>query len=286
MKQTGKKGKKGFWFHYSRNRLAVFGLCFLVFISLSAILADYVAPYGYDDQNIVERLQAPSAKHWFGTDKLGRDVFSRMIYGGRISLGVGIASTLIGTSIALIIGMISGFYGKWVDTLIMRTADIFLAIPSILLAIGIAAIMGGGIISMLIAISIGSIPGVTRLIRALVMTQRNQEYIEAARTARASDFRIMTRYILPNIVPTLIVTMTMGFAGGILNASTLSFIGLGAQAPIPEWGALLSEGRANIRDCSYLVTYPGLAIMLTVFSFNMMGDGVRDALDPKLKGRK
>lgn len=281
-----RKSKKGFWYRYSRNRLAVFGLCFLVFISLVAILADVVAPYGYDDQNVVERLEAPSLKHPFGTDKLGRDVFSRMIYGARISLGVGIASTFIGTFIALIIGMIAGYYGKWVETAIMRITDVFLAIPSILLAIGISAILGGGVVSMLIAISVGSIPGVSRLIRALVMTERNQEYIEAARTTRASDLRIMIRHILPNIMPTLIVTMTLGFAGGILSASTLSFIGLGAQAPIPEWGALLSEGRANIRNCAYLVTYPGIAIMLTVFSFNMLGDGVRDALDPKLRGRK
>lgn len=270
---------------FSRNKLAVFGLIFIVIIILAALLAPYIAPYGYDDQDVSRRLTKPNSEHWFGTDDLGRDVFSRMIYGARVSLSIGISTTTISMFTALIIGMISGYYGGKVDNIIMRIVDIFLAIPSILLSIAIAAILGGGIVSMLIAISLGAVPGVSRLIRAQVMAESHKEYIEAAKVTRASDLRIMFKYIFPNILSVFIVTFTMGVAGGILNASMLSFIGLGAQAPIPEWGAMLSGGRQYIRDYPYLVTYPGIMISITVFSINMFGDGLRDAFDPKLKGR-
>ncbi|NLK68586.1 MAG: ABC transporter permease, partial [Clostridiaceae bacterium] len=271
---------------FSRNKLAVFGLIFIVIIILAALLAPYIAPYGYDDQDVSRRLTKPNSEHWFGTDDLGRDVFSRMIYGARVSLSIGISTTTISMFTALIIGMISGYYGGKVDNIIMRIVDIFLAIPSILLSIAIAATLGGGIVSMLlIAISMGAVPGVSRLIRAQVMAESHKEYIEAAKVTRASDLRIMFKYIFPNILSVFIVTFTMGVAGGILNASMLSFIGLGAQAPIPEWGAMLSGGRQYIRDYPYLVTYPGIMISITVFSINMFGDGLRDAFDPKLKGR-
>lgn len=270
---------------FSRNKLAVFGLIFIVIIILAALLAPYIAPYGYDDQDVSRRLTKPNSEHWFGTDDLGRDVFSRMIYGARVSLSIGISTTTISMFTALIIGMISGYYGGKVDNIIMRIVDIFLAIPSILLSIAIAATLGGGIVSMLIAISLGAVPGVSRLIRAQVMSESHKEYIEAAKVTRASDLRIMFKYIFPNILSVFIVTFTMGVAGGILNASMLSFIGLGAQAPIPEWGAMLSGGRQYIRDYPYLVTYPGIMISITVFSINMFGDGLRDAFDPKLKGR-
>lgn len=270
---------------FSRNKLAVFGLIFIVIIILAALLAPYIAPYGYDDQDVSRRLTKPNSEHWFGTDDLGRDVFSRMIYGARVSLSIGISTTTISMFTALIIGMISGYYGGKVDNIIMRIVDIFLAIPSILLSIAIAATLGGGIVSMLIAISLGAVPGVSRLIRAQVMAESHKEYIEAAKVTRASGLRIMFKYIFPNILSVFIVTFTMGVAGGILNASMLSFIGLGAQAPIPEWGAMLSGGRQYIRDYPYLVTYPGIMISITVFSINMFGDGLRDAFDPKLKGR-
>lgn len=270
---------------FSRNKLAVFGLIFIVITILAALLAPYIAPYGYDDQDVSRRLTKPNSEHWFGTDDLGRDVFSRMIYGARVSLSIGISTTTISMFTALIIGMISGYYGGKVDNIIMRIVDIFLAIPSILLSIAIAATLGGGIVSMLIAISLGAVPGVSRLIRAQVMAESHKEYIEAAKVTRASDLRIMFKYIFPNILSVFIVTFTMGVAGGILNASMLSFIGLGAQAPIPEWGAMLSGGRQYIRDYPYLVTYPGIMISITVFSINMFGDGLRDAFDPKLKGR-
>lgn len=274
-----------FWHRFCRNKLALFGLLFMILICLIALFAPYIAPYGYDDQNVSIRLTSPNAEHWFGTDDLGRDVFSRMIYGARVSLSVGISTTMISMFAGLVIGMISGYYGGRTDNIIMRVVDVFLAIPSILLSIAIAATLGGGVASMLIAISLGAVPGVSRLMRALVMAERSKEYIEAAKATRASDFRIMFRYILPNISSIFIVTATMGVAGGILSASMLSFIGLGAQAPMPEWGAMLSEGRAYIRDYAYLVAYPGMLIAITVFALNMLGDGLRDAFDPKLKGR-
>ncbi|NLG88339.1 MAG: ABC transporter permease [Clostridiaceae bacterium] len=284
--KSGRKSQfKLFFRRFCRNKLAVFGLIFIVFIILVALFAPFIAPYGYDDQNVSIRLTKPNSEHWFGTDDLGRDVFSRMIYGARVSLSVGISTTAISMFTALIIGMISGYYGGRTDNIIMRIVDVFLAIPSILLSIAIAATLGGGIVSMLIALSMGAIPGVSRLIRAQVMAECHKEYVEAAKVTRASDFRIMFKYIFPNILSVFIVTFTMGVAGGILNASMLSFIGLGAQPPIPEWGAMLSEGRAYIRDYPYLVTYPGIMISITVFAINMFGDGLRDAFDPKLKGR-
>ena len=270
---------------FKRNKLAVFGLCFLTILVIAAVFANVIAPGGYDQQNYKIRFQPPSWEHLLGTDYLGRDNLVRMIYGARISLSIGISTTVIGTAIAVFIGMMAGYYGGKSDNILMRIMDVFLSIPSILLSIVLAAVFGGGVGSMILALSLGAIPGVSRLVRAMVLSERDQEYIEAARTSRASDLRIMFHYILPNISSSLIVLFTMGVAGGILNASTLSFLGLGAQAPMPEWGKMLSEGRSYIRDYPYLVLAPGVIIMLTVFSLNMIGDGLRDALDPRLKGR-
>lgn len=274
-----------FWRRYRRNRLAVFGLCFLTILVLAALLAEVIAPEGYDAQNYKIKFTSPNWEHPLGTDYLGRDNLVRVIYGARISLSIGVSTTIIGTAIAVFIGMMAGFYGGKSDNILMRIMDVFLSIPSILLSIVLASVLGGGVVSMIIALSLGAIPGVLRLVRAMVISERDKEYIEVARTSRASDFRIMFRYILPNISSSLIVLFTMGVAGGILSASTLSFLGLGAQAPMPEWGKMLSEGRNNFRDYPYLVLAPGVVIMLTVFSLNMIGDGLRDALDPRLKGR-
>ena len=285
-KQTKKKSDfSRFLRRFKRNKLAVFGACFLTILIIVAILANIIAPGGYDQQNYKIRFQSPSLEHPLGTDYLGRDNLVRMIYGARISLSIGVTTTIIGTAIAVFIGIMAGFYGGKSDNILMRIMDVFLSIPSILLSIVLAAVFGGGVGSMILALSLGAIPGVSRLVRAMVISERDKEYIEAARTSRARDFRIMFRYILPNISSSLIVLFTMGVAGGILNASTLSFLGLGAQAPMPEWGKMLSEGRNYIRDYPYLVLAPGVIIMLTVFSLNMIGDGLRDALDPRLKGR-
>lgn len=274
-----------FWRRYRRNRLAVFGICFLTVLVVAALLAEVIAPEGYDAQNYKIKFTSPNWEHPLGTDYLGRDNLVRVIYGARISLSIGVSTTIIGTAIAVFIGMMAGFYGGKSDNILMRIMDVFLSIPSILLSIVLASVLGGGVVSMIIALSLGAIPGVSRLVRAMVISERDKEYIEVARTSRASDFRIMFRYILPNISSSLIVLFTMGVAGGILSASTLSFLGLGAQAPMPEWGKMLSEGRNNFRDYPYLVLAPGVVIMLTVFSLNMIGDGLRDALDPRLKGR-
>lgn len=274
-----------FWRRFRRNRLAVFGLCFLTLLVIAALLANVIAPQGYDVQDPAQQYQSPSLEHPMGTDYLGRDNLVRMIYGARISLSIGVITTVVGTAIAVFIGMMAGFYGGKADNVLMRIMDVFLSIPSILLSIVLAAVFGGGVVPMILALSLGAIPGVSRLVRAMVIAERDKEYIEVARTSRASDLRIMFRYILPNISSSLIVLFTMGVAGGILNASTLSFLGLGAQAPMPEWGKMLAEGRNYIRYYPYLVVAPGVMIMLTVFSLNMIGDGLRDALDPRLKGR-
>jgi peptide/nickel transport system permease protein len=242
-----------------------------------------VAPFSYDEQDLRQRFLAPSAEHLFGTDEYGRDIFSRIVYGSRTSLLVGAISVTISSGIGTLLGAISGYYGNRVDNIIMRFIDIMLAIPNILLAISIAATLGPGIINVMIAVGISSVPGYARLVRASVMSLRDQEFIEAARSIGANDFRIITRHILPNCMAPIIVQATMSIAIAILSAAALSFLGLGVQPPVPEWGSMLSNGRAYIRDYWWVVTFPGVAIMATVFAFNLFGDGLRDALDPRLK---
>lgn len=273
------------WRRLRRNKMAVFGLIFLTFIVFVAIFADVLAPYGYDDQDISRMFTPPCREFPLGTDNFGRDNLSRMMYGARISL----SCAAIATTIAMVtgggLGLISGYYGGKLDNFIMRVVDIIGAVPNILLCIAIAATLGGGLGSMYIALSVGGIGGFARMTRATVMSEREREYIEAARATNAGSLRILLKYILPNVSAPLIVGVTMSLAAGILGASTLSYIGLGAQAPTPEWGAMLSVGRSYIRDSSYLVTAPGVIIMLTVFSLYSLGDGLRDALDPRLRGR-
>jgi peptide/nickel transport system permease protein len=266
-----------------RNKAAVLGLIIILVLILSAIFASVVAPFSYDEQDLRQRFLAPSAEHLFGTDEYGRDIFSRIVYGSRTSLLVGAISVTISSGIGTLLGAISGYYGNRVDNIIMRFIDIMLAIPNILLAISIAATLGPGIINVMIAVGISSVPGYARLVRASVMSLRDQEFIEAARSIGANDFRIITRHILPNCMAPIIVQATMSIAIAILSAAALSFLGLGVQPPVPEWGSMLSNGRAYIRDYWWVVTFPGVAIMATVFAFNLFGDGLRDALDPRLK---
>ncbi len=271
------------WRRLKKNRLAMFGLMILVLIVLVAIFADFIAPYPYDLQNYKDAKQAPSSKYIFGTDNFGRDIFSRVIYGTRVSLQIGFISLSVGALVGSVLGAISGFFGTWVDTVIMRFTDILMSIPKIVLAIAIASTLGPGLVNCMIAVAISSIPNFARVVRASTMTVKDQEFIEAAQAIGVNNFQIIFKHIFPNILAPIIVQATLGVGTSIILAASLSFLGLGVEPPTPEWGAMLSAARTFIRDEWYMVLSPGLAIMLTVLSLNLLGDGLRDALDPKLR---
>ena len=272
----------GIWKRLVKNKAAILGLIILLVLIFCAVFADWVAPYGYDDQDLARRFTSPCFAHPMGTDNVGRDIFSRVIYGSRISLQVGLIAVGIAAAFGVILGAIAGYYQK-VDNAIMRIMDIFLSIPNTLLAISIAAALGEGLFNVMLAVGISEIPRYARVTRSQVLSIKEQEYIEATRAIGASNFRIIFIHILPNCLAPLIVQATLGVARAIIAASALSFIGLGIQPPIPEWGAMLSTGRQFMRDYWYVVTFPGLMIMLTVYALNLFGDGLRDALDPRLK---
>ncbi|GAB6084899.1 ABC transporter permease [Alkaliphilus crotonatoxidans] len=285
--QPARKKKKSQWVavwkNLSKNKAAMFGLVIIGILIFSAIFADFIAPYGYDDQDLLQRFQKPNSNHLLGTDNFGRDILSRIIHGSRISLQVGFISVGIAMIIGGTLGAVAGYYGGRADNVIMRFMDILLAVPSILLAISIVAALGPGLENVMIAVGIGSIPSYARIVRASVLSLRDQEFIEAAKAVGANDFRIIMKHIIPNSMAPIIVQATLGVASAILSAAGLSFIGLGIQPPIPEWGAMLSTGRQFLRDHWYIATFPGLAIMITIFALNLLGDGLRDALDPRLK---
>ena len=273
---------KNAWRRLKRNKRAMFGLYFFIFLVLVAIFAPLLAPDGYDLQDLDKAFLQPSLQHPFGTDNLGRDILSRVMYGSRISLQLGVISVAIAFVVGGAIGAIAGYYGGVADNIIMRVMDIIQSIPNILLAIVIATMLGPGMTNAMIAVGIAAIPGYARIIRGSILSVREMEYIEAARAITAGDGRIILKHIIPNVLSPMLVQATMGIAGAILTAAALSFIGLGAQPPQPEWGAMISAGRNYIRNYWWLVTFPGLAIMLTVVSFNLLGDGIRDALDPRM----
>lgn len=266
-----------------RNKAAMFGLIVLIILIVCAIIPQYIAPYGYDDQNYSERFLPPSLTHLMGTDNFGRDIFSRIIYGCRTSVQIGLISVGIAAVVGGILGAVAAFYGGATDNIIMRCLDVLLAIPSTLLAISIAASLGPGLFNLMVAVGISSVPTYARVVRASVLTVKGQEFVEAAKAVGASDFRMIFSHMIPNAIAPVIVQATLGVAGAILSAAGLSFLGLGIEPPTPEWGSMLSSGRQYIRDYWYVVTFPGLAIMLTVFALNLFGDGLRDALDPRLK---
>lgn len=269
----------------SKNKMAMLGLVILIILILLAIFANVIADYEtvVIKQNLANRLAPPNSQNWLGTDEFGRDIFARLIHGARVSLKVGILAVGLSIIIGGTLGAISGFYGGYTDNVIMRIMDIFLAVPSILLAIAIVSALGPSIINLMVAISISSVPRYARIVRASVLSIRDQEFIEAAKAIGASNTRIIFKHIIPNSLAPVIVQGTLGVASAILSTAGLSFIGLGIQPPDPEWGSMLSGGRQYLRYAWWVTTFPGVAIMITILSLNLLGDGLRDALDPRLK---
>ena len=281
-KAAGKKRSKSqeIWRRFKKNTRAVVGLGIVAVLVLCAVLAPILAPYGPNEQNPRNRLQGPSAEH---SDELGRDILSRIIYGARISMSVGLIAICISLIGGVALGAIAGYYGGTADNIIMRCMDVLLSIPTILLNISIVAALGSGLQNVMIAIGVSSIPGYCRIVRASILSLRDPDFVEASRAAGASDFFLITRHILPNCMAPLIVQATLRIGAAILSCASMSFLGLGIVPPTAEWGSMLSTGRDFLRDAPHVCIFPGLAIMAAVFSMNLVGDGLRDALDPKLK---
>ncbi|WP_410771245.1 ABC transporter permease [Fontibacillus sp. BL9] len=271
------------WRAFRKNKIAMAGLIMIIFFIALALLAPVLAPYDYKAQELTNRLKPPSSAHWFGTDDLGRDLLSRVLYGARISLWVGTFSVLGSIVLGTLLGILAGYYSKWGDMFISRLFDILLAFPSILLAIAIVAILGPSLQNALYAIAIVNIPTYGRLVRAKVLSLKNEEYITAAKAIGMKNSGILLCHILPNSLTPIIVQGTLGIATAIIEAAALGFLGLGAQPPAPEWGKMLSDSRQFIATAPWTVIFPGISIMLTVLAFNLMGDGLRDALDPRMK---
>lgn len=272
-----------FWRRFRAKRIAIAAGLVLVLIVLAAILAPWTAPYdpaAPDYQNI---LAGPSSAHWFGTDAYGRDIFSRVIWGGRISLWVGFISVAIGGTAGVILGLISGYLGGWVDSVIMRFCDVLLAFPGILLAIGIVAVLGPGVTNVIYAVAVFSVPVFARLVRGSTLALKETVYVQAARSIGVHRVPLVLRHILPGTLPGVIVYVSLRIGTAILTAASLSFIGLGAQPPSPEWGAMLADGRSYLGVADQVTIFPGLAIFVTVLAFNLLGDGLRDALDQRLR---
>lgn len=267
----------------SKNKLAMIGLAIFIVEIVLAILAPYISPYSYTKMDMTACFATPSATHFFGCDDMGRDIFSRVLYGARYSISIGILAVGFAVVIGCVIGAIAGYFGGQVDNIIMRLLDIIQAIPGMLMMIVISAVLGPGYFNTIIAMSFGTIPGMARMLRAQMLKERTNEYIEAATSINCSTFRIIFHHLIPNCLSPIIVQATMGVGQTITLAAGLSFIGLGVQPPIPEWGAMLSASRQFMRQAPHLVVFPGLAIAVTVLALNLMGDGLRDALDPKLK---
>lgn len=267
----------------SKNKLAMFGLIILLAELVLVLLAPVIAPYEYSYMDAMAMQQGPSAAHWFGTDELGRDIFSRVLYGGRYSITMGLFAVLISQTMGIALGAVAGYFGCQVDNVMMCALDIVQSLPAMLLSIVLSTVLGPGYMNTILALSVNGMPGAARMLRAQMMKVRDCEYIEAAQSINCSKFRIIVNHMIPNSFSPNIVQATMGVAHMITMAASLSFIGLGVQPPTPEWGAMLSGSRQFIRQCPHMVIFPGLAIAITILALNLMGDGLRDALDPKLK---
>ena len=268
---------------FMRRKISVIGALVLLLFFAVAIFGPFLCKQDPNYQDLLNMYAAPSAEHWFGTDNLGRDTFTRMVYGARVSLGISFTGVMSGCIIGILLGVFAGFFGGWVDDLISRIIDILLAFPGLLLAITIVAILGNGLQNTAIAIAIFSIPSIARMVRGIVISNKSAEYIQACKVMGASSSRIIFTHIIPNAVSQIIVNVTLNLGTAILTASSLAFLGLGVTPPDPEWGAMLSTGRDVIRSHPLQVFIPGIAITLVVMSFSLVGDGLRDALDPKLK---
>jgi peptide/nickel transport system permease protein len=272
------------WSRFRRNRLALVGLVLVVVLAVSAALAPWLAPYDPARQSLVEKRTKPGAKYVLGADEFGRDILSRVIYGSRVALLVGVLSALIAVAGGLLLGTVAGFVGGWLDAVLMRGIEILLAFPYLLLALAIVAALGTGALNTTIAVGIWGVPAVTRIVRGSVLALRETEYVGAARALGAPVTALLRRHILPNIVPSLIVYATLFMANAILLEAALSFLGLGVQPPTASWGLMVSTGRDVLLVAPHVATVPGLAIMVAVLAFNLVGDGLRDALDPRLRG--
>lgn len=266
-----------------RNVGAMLSLAFLTTLILVAALAPFLTPYKPRAVSPANQLQPPGREHWAGTDLFGRDVFSRLLYGTRISLVVGVIAVVIAALPGTLLGLLAGYYEGWVDEAISRLMDVLLAFPGILLALSIVALLGTGLLNVTLAVGIAGIPGYTRLVRSSVLTIKRKPYVRAARTIGCRDSRILFQHILPNVLAPVIVLATLNVAWAILNASALNFLGLGVELGTPEWGAMLNEGRGYLRDAPWVSVAPGLTLTLTVLAINLLGDGLRDALDPRLR---
>lgn len=276
---------KSVFFRFKKNKMAMFGLVVLIILTLVAVFADFIADYENDaiSQNMKIRLQTPSREHIFGTDQYGRDMFARIVFGTRISLFVGVVSIIASLIVGAVIGAVAGYYGGAIDNVIMRIMDVLLAIPQTLLAISIVAALGTGIFNLLLAMSISSVPRFARIVRSSILSIADQEFVEAAKACGTKDARIITKHIIPNAIGPIIVQATLNMASTIIGIAGLSFIGLGIEPPIPEWGSILSEGKTQMRYYPHLVVIPGIAIVFAVMALNLIGDGLRDSLDPRLK---
>ncbi len=283
--KNNKKQKSLVWKRLKKNKLAVVGLAILTIIILTAIFSGFIVDYEKQviKQNMKIRLQPPSSEHLLGTDSYGRDILSRVLYGSRYSISLGFIVVTFALLIGGTIGAIAGYFSGKIDNVLMRIMDIFLAVPSVIMAIAIVSVLGTGFINLAIALVISNIPVYARLLRSTILTVKDSEFVEAADAIGTSTFRIITRHILPNSLGPVIVQATFSLASAILAAAGLSFLGIGIEPPKPEWGAMLTEGKEFLRDMPYLVIFPGMAIAATVLSLNLLGDGLRDALDPRLK---
>lgn len=285
-KQTAKKKRSRsaeVWHQLKKNKIAVVSMIVLILLFAVAICAPLIAPYEYDQEDFSASFAKPSKEHLLGTDRLGRDILSRLIYGSRESLQIGMYSTLIAAAVGIVIGSIAGYYGGRIDNLLMRFLDIYQGIPMFLLCVTLAAVLGPSLRNTIIAIGISAVPQFARLMRASILTVGEMEYIQASKAINAKDARIIIKHIIPNAISPLIVSITMSMGSNVLAGAGMSFIGLGVQAPIPEWGAMISDARSFLRGHGELALYPGVCIMITVLAFNLLGDGLRDALDPRLR---